>query len=198
MALIAGVLAVAVLASAPQGLADAARKAAHERKRNDDPGMTVTKLSVSPLDGDLDEPKLTLELFDRYALARAAVGRAFAHDRTLHDRVEARVARLKRGREAAGIYEMEPALKAAIEFHGFTVKTFMDVVLTIARANARAYLQSGDNSGRFAEPRPGVLPPIPTANTAFAREHFQMIRSVEERLALSNAWWLPAPRGVPY
>lgn len=198
MALIAGLVAVAVLASGPQGLADAARKAQRERKHNDDPGMTVKKLSVSPLDGDLEEPKLTVELFDRYALARAAVGRAFAEDQRLHDRVEGRIRALKRGREAAAIYEAEPTLKAAIEFHGFTAKGFMEVVLTMFRASARVHLQSGANSGEFAQPRPGVLPPVPTANTAFVREHFQMIRTFEERLALSNAWWLPAPRGVPY
>jgi hypothetical protein len=184
-----------------QGLADAARKAQHGRKPTEPPPTALVKKSepvaLAP-DIDLQEPKLTVALFDRYALARQAVGRTFAQDETLRDRVEARVAALRRGRDAAAVYEAEPALKAAIEPHGFTTKGFMDLALTLFRASARAHLDAGANG--TPSPAPAVKGPnaVVAANTAFAREHAQKIQSFEERLALSNTWWLPAPRSIPY
>jgi hypothetical protein len=184
-----------------QGLADAARKARDGRKMTEPAPAPPARKSepVAPApDIDLQEPKLTVALFDRYALAREAVGRAFAEDETLRGRVEARVAALRRGRDAAAVYEGEPALKAAIEPHGFTTKSFMDLALTLFRASARAHLDAGGHG--TPSPAPPVKGPnaVVAANTAFAREHAQKIQSFEERLALSNIWWLPAPRSIPY
>ena len=185
--------------SPPQGLADAARKAQHGRHKAEAPPAAVKSDPAPPaVDGDLQEPKLTVALFDRYALARQAVGRTFAQDERLRDRVEGRVAQLKRGREAAAVYEAEPALKAAIEPHGFTTKTFMDLALAIFRASARAHLDPAAAGAPSATPGTKASLSVVAANTAFAREHSQKIQSFEERLALSNTWWLPAPRSIPY
>ena len=184
-------------AGAGQGLADAARKAQHGRKTVEAPAAPAKTVPLPAADGgDLQEPRLTLALFDRYALAREAVGRTFAQDETLRDRVEGRIGRLARGREAAAVYEAEPSLKTAIESQGFTTRTFMEVALTVFRASARAHLES--NSAAPAPARPGAPVPVVVANTTFAREHSQKIQSFEERLALSNAWWFPAPRGIRY
>jgi hypothetical protein len=183
---LAGVLAAAVLATQPaaaQGLAGAASQAQQERKANESAGMRVTKLSVSPLDGDLQEPQLTTALFDQYALARAAVGRAFHRDWNLRDRVRDRVAELKRGRDAAAVYESEPKLKDAIEFHGFTVRGFMDVVITLQRAGMRGH----------AEKREQVLSPVQNANTAFVKQNAHVLRALEHKLSTSDAWLLFSP-----
>jgi hypothetical protein len=166
-----------------QALANAAREAENQRKANDSGGMTVTKLAVGPLDGDLQEVELTRALFDQYAQARETVGRAFGRDIPLYERVSEAIRDVKRTRAAAGIYASEPKLKQAIEFNGFTVAEFVDVVLTVQRAGARAHAQ-----------RIGVvLSPIQTANTAFMRENAEMIRALEHKLGLANAWILPVP-----
>jgi len=165
-----------------QALADAARKAEDQRK-SAGAGMTVTKLSVSPFDGDLQEVELTQPLFDQYARTRATVGSAFGRDIPLHERVTEAVRQLKSARGATAVYESEPKLKQAIEFNGFTVAGFMDVVLTIQRASFRA------GSQKVA----GVLSPIQTANTAFMRENDQQVRALEYKLGVSNSWLLPIP-----
>ena len=185
--------------AAGQGLADAARKAQHGRKTVEAPAAAAKAAPVPPADsGDLQEPRLTQALFDRYAMAREAVGRTFAQDEKLRDRVEGRIGRLTRGREAAAVYEAEPSLKTAIESQGFTARTFMEVALTVFRAGARAHFDSGGNDAAAVPARPGAPVPAVVANTTFAREHSQRIQSFEERLALSNAWWFPAPRGIAY
>ena len=101
-----------------QALADAAKKAEEQRKVNASGGMTVKKLSVGPLDGDLQEVELTRALFDRYAFTRETVGRAFGRDIPLTDRVRDAVHHVKRARLAADIYAAEPKLKQAVEFKG--------------------------------------------------------------------------------
>ena len=111
------------------------------------------------------------------------MGRAFGRDIPLYERVSEAVRNVKRTRAAAQIYASEPKLKQAIEFNGFTVAEFVDVVLTIQRAGARAHAQTIG----------GVLSPIQTANTAFMRENAEMIRALEYKLSTSNAWILPVP-----
>lgn len=183
--------------AAGQGLADAARKAQHGRKTVEAPAAPAKTIPVPAADrGDLEEPRLTMALFDRYALARETVGRTFAQDEKLRQRVEGRIGRLARGREAAAVYEAEPSLKTAIESQGFTSRTFMEVALTVFRASARAHLES--NGAAPGPGRPGAPVLAVVANSTFAREHAQKIQSFEERLALSNIWWFPAPRGLPY
>lgn len=175
-----GVVLLAPVAAA-QGLGDAARQAEEQRRASS--GLTVTRLSSSALDGDLQEVPLTDALFDRYAEARASVGRALYGDVPLHDRVREAVHKVKRQRHAIEIYEAEPKLKAAIEFHGFTVAGFMQVVLTMQRANVRAHATS----------QPAALSPLHTANTVFMRQHDQALRSLEYKLGVSHAWLLPVP-----
>lgn len=182
----AGACLLMVLTISPvraQGLADAAKRAEEQRKTTESRGMTVTKLSVGPLDGDLQEVELTRALFDQYALARETVGRALGRDIPLYERVSEAVHDVKRTRMAADIYAAEPKLKQAIEFNGFTAARFMDVVLTIERAKVRAHSTTVS----------AILSPIQTANTAFIRENAEMLRALEHRLSVSNAWILPTP-----
>jgi hypothetical protein len=174
------VLLLAPIASA-QGLGDAARKAEEQRRASS--GLTVTKLSSSPLDGDLQEVVLTESLFDQYAETRASIGRALYGDLPLYERVREAVQKVKRQRHVIEIYEAEPKLKAAIEFHGFTVAGFMQVVLTMQRGSVRAHASS----------QPAALAPLQTANTVFMRQHEQAVRSLEYRLGVSHAWLMPIP-----
>jgi hypothetical protein len=162
-----------------QGLADAARKA---QAQSDATGKPSPTLSISAADGDLQEVPLTHAIVEQYAQTRLSVGRAFARDVALQNRVAERVRKVKRARHAAEIYAIEPALKKAIEFNGFTVEGFLDVVLTMQRANIRAH----------AAKLP-VLTEVQTANTTFMRENVVALRVLEHELGAKNAWLLPVP-----
>lgn len=162
-----------------QDLADAARKA---KSQSDAAGAATTRLSIRRSDGDLQEVPLTQALVDQYRQTRLSIGRAFARDIPLHRRVDERIRQVKRARHAAEIYALEPALTKAIEFNGFTVGGFLDVVLTMQRAAIRAH----------ANKLP-VLTEVQIANTTFMRENDVALRVLERELGEKNAWLLPVP-----
>ncbi len=170
---------------AAQDLAEAAKKA---KAQSEAAGRPATTLSISAADADLQEVPLTDAIVDQYAQTRLSVGRAFARDVALHKRVAERIRKVKRAKHAAEIYAFEPALKKAIEFNGFTVAGFIDLVLTIQRANIRAH----------AAKQP-VLTEVQIANTTFMRENVVALRVLEDELGAKNAWMLPVPSyHVPY
>lgn len=180
MSLVACLVALSLgEAVAAQGLADAAKKA---RAQSDAAGKRAPTLSISAADGDLQEISLSQAIVDQYAQTRLSVGRAFARDIALHKRVDERIRNVKRARHAVEIYAIEPALKKAIEFNGFTVEGFLDVVLTMQRANVRAH----------AAKQP-VLTAVQAANTTFMRENVVALRVLEDELGAKNAWLLPVP-----
>jgi hypothetical protein len=166
----------------PIALADAARKAKAQSNAVSTSGHASKNLSPSAVDGDLQEVPLTHAVIDRYAAARLAVGRAFHRDIDLFNRVDERIRAVRRTRQAAEIYAVEPVLKKAIEFNGFTVAEFIDVMLTIQRANVRAH-----------RAKPGIQSPLQMANTNFMREHAVALCVLDEELSSKSAWQLPVP-----
>jgi hypothetical protein len=176
-----------------QGLAQAAQKAKEQSDATAGRGTAVTKLSMSPLDGDLEEVLLSSDLLQQYAQARASLGREFDRDVTMRNRVEDAMRKVTRQREAYKAYEAEPRLKQAFEFNGFTAASFMDLFLTMQRAQSRGY------TGYGAKP-PASMTPLQSANTVFMTQHQTEINAMEDRLKRTRAWqfvWPPMTR-VPY
>jgi len=176
-----------------QGLAQAAQKAKEQSEVTAGRGTTVTKLSMSPLDGDLQETPLTTDLLQQYAQARESVGREFYRDTTMYNRVEDAMRKVTRQREAYKVYEAEPKLKEAVEFNGLTTASFLDLFLTITRAQSRGY------TGYGARP-PASMTPLQSANTAFMTQHASELTAMENRLSRNRAWQFvrPPTTRVPY
>jgi hypothetical protein len=176
-----------------QGLAQAAQKAKEQSEVTAGRGTTVTKLSMSPLDGDLEEVPLTTDLLQQYAQARESIGREFYRDVNLYNRVEDAMRKVTRQREAYKTYEAEARLKQAFEFNGLTAASFMDLFLTITRAQSRGY------RGYGARP-PASMTPLQSANTAFMTEHASELTAMENRLSRNRAWQFvrPPTTRVPY
>jgi len=171
-----------------QGLADAARKAKDQSAANEGRGTEVTKLSISPLDGDLEEVPLTTAVLQQYLQTGLSLSKEFDRDIRDYQSLKAAMEKVTRLRDMAGVYEAVPRLKAAIEFNGFTPVQYIDVALTIRRANSRA------SSEKIATP----MSPLQTANTVFMRNHQSELRT-ENRLGRTGYWPLPWPRyGTKY
>ena len=191
-----GALTLMFFAAGPahaQGLAQAAQKAKEQSVATAGQGTTVTKLSMSALDGDLEEMVLTNDLLQQYAQARESVGREFYRDVNLYNRVEDAMRKVTRQREAHKVYEAEPKLKQAVEFNGLTTASFMDLFLTITRAQSRGY------TGYGAKP-PTSMTPLQSANTAFMTQHASDLTAMENRLSRNRAWQFVRPpmTRVPY
>jgi len=169
-----------------QGLAQAAQKAKEQSVATAGQGTTVTKLSMSPLDGDLEEMPLTNDLLQQYAQARESIGREFYRDVNLYNRVEDAMRKVTRQREAHKVYDAEPKLKQAVEFNGLTTASFMDLFLTITRAQSRGY------TGYGAKP-PASMTPLQSANTAFMTQHASDLTALENRLSRNRAWQFVRP-----
>jgi hypothetical protein len=169
-----------------QGLAQAAQKAKEQSEATAGSGTTVTKLSTSALDGDLEELLLTNDLLQLYAQARESIGREFYRDVNLYNRVEDAMRKVTRQREAYKVYEAEPKLKAAFEFNGLTAASFMDLFLTISRAQSRGY------TGYGARP-PASMTPLQSSNTAFMTQHASELTALENRLSRNRAWQFVRP-----
>ncbi len=87
------VIAMVLVGFAPgvvhaQGLAQAAKKAQEQSEATAGRGTAVTRLSMSPLDGDLEEIQLTMDLLQQYGQARASIGREFDRDIPMYNRVD--------------------------------------------------------------------------------------------------------------
>ena len=173
-----------------QGLAQAAKKAQEQSEATAGRGTAVTRLSMSPLDGDLEEIQLTMDLLQQYGQARASIGREFDRDIPMYNRVDDAMRKVSRQREAYRVYEAEPKLKQAIEFNGLSAESFMDLFLTMQRAESR-----GSNS--YGSKPPASMTPLQVANTAFMTQHKSEIIALEDRLKRSRSWqfvWPPMSR----
>lgn len=153
-----------------QSLAGAAR-AADEQRRN-------TKGRSQSYDIAADEfrdPRLTPALIAQYETTRTAVGRVFAVDPMMFDRVSKRISRLARMRKAADVFAAEPAVTQAIDATGLTPETFVILVYAINRA-------------RETE--------LKTASTEVRRANLTFVRTfdfqaLEQRLVVNDAWQFP-------
>ncbi len=191
-----GALTLMAFAAGPahaQGLGQAAQKAKEQSEAAAGQGTTVTKLSISPLDGDLEEMLLTNDLLQQYAQARESIGREFYRDTNMYNRVEDAMRKVTRQREAHKVYDAEPKLKQAVEFNGLTAAAFMDLFLTISRAQSRGY------TGYGARP-PASMSPLQSSNTAFMTQHASELTAMENRLSRNRAWQFvrPPTTRVPY
>lgn len=176
-----------------QRLAQAAQKAKEQSEATAGRGTAVTKLSISPLDGDLEEVQLTHDVLQQYSQARESIGREFYRDTNMYNRVEDAMRKVTRQREAYKVYEAEPKLKEALEFNGLSAESFMDLFLTITRAQSRGY------TGYGAKP-PASMTPLQSANTAFITQRASELSALETQLARKRAWQFVRPPSVrvPY
>jgi len=176
-----------------QGLAGAAQKAKEQTEATAGRGTNVTKLSISALDGDLEELPLSNDLLQQYAQARESIGREFYRDTPMYNRVEDAMRKVTRQREAYKVYEAEAKLKEAFAFNGLTAASFMDVFLTITRAQERGSRSYG------AKP-PASMTPLQSANTAFVAQHTSDLSALETQLSKKRAWQFVRPPlfRIPY
>ena len=191
-----GVLTLVGVAAGPahaQGLGQAAQKAKEQSEATAGRGTNVTKLSISALDGDLEEIQLSNDVLQQYAQARESIGREFYRDVIMYNRVEDAMRKVTRQREAHKVYEAEPKLKQALEFNGLTTASFMDLFLTITRAQGRG------NTGYGSKP-PAPMTPLQSANTAFVTQHASDLSGLETQLSKKRAWQFVRPPlfRIPY
>lgn len=169
----AGVLALVgalALQADAQSLTGAARAADEQRRSADGRSQ-----SYSIGSDDFRDPLLTPALFDQYVTTREAVGRVFAVDPVMFERVSNRVSRLTRIRKAADVFAAESAVKLAIEATGMTPETFVILVYTVNRARD-IELKTARTDARLA-------------NLTFVR--MRDFEALERRFVVNNAWPFP-------
>jgi hypothetical protein len=181
------VLVLAPPAAAQSALAEAARRAAEQRKAN---GREAVVLSQKEFTGEdaYVEPVLSEAVLTQYGDALIAMSKQFEKDRALFERVNAKAKLLAHYRDLAGLIAEEPALVAAVQWYGLTAETYVFTSMAWSRAEVRAGAHQYD---------PAHQSPIEAANTRFAVEHVTFLRQLRERLSLNASYRIrPGPSAL--
>lgn len=122
-----------------QSLADAAKKAAEQRKDNNGPLTTFTQLGSS-----LNEMPLNRDVVDTYVQARVALAKLWRENPAMLERVRDRGRAIDHLRDFSRVLASEDAIVDLLTFYKLTPATAVDIDATLHRALLRTGGGYGD------------------------------------------------------